>query len=104
MTIDSNVMTQLEEKIEEILQRVNRLRAENEELKRQLQDAQGLREQLEVAERQMHEARYEVREQLEAREKEIGELKELLAVYDAERSEVKFRVETLLAKLEMPGG
>lgn len=80
--MDNNVMSRLEEKIEGILQKIAGLRAENEQLRQQLSEAA------------------ELKQQLQAKESELNDLNELLAVQDAERVEIRTRVEALVAKLE----
>ena len=80
--MENNVMYRLEQKIDEILQRVANLKTENEQLKQQLVEATGLKDVL------------------QAKERELGELNELLAVQDAERAEIRAKVEALVAKLE----
>ena len=62
----------LEAKIEELLGRLTQLRSENAELKGRLEE----------------------------KEKEVTELGELMTAQDAEREEVRKRIETLVQKLE----
>lgn len=62
----------LEAKIEELLNRLNALKAENADLKGRLDE----------------------------KEKEVNELGELMAAQDAEREDVRKRIESLVQKLE----
>ncbi len=62
----------LEAKIEDLLNRLNSLKAENADLKGRLDE----------------------------KEKEVNELGELMAAQDAERDEVRKRIESLVQKLE----
>jgi cell shape-determining protein MreC len=82
MSIDTSAIAHLEEKIENILQRIGRLQAENEDLKHKIVESEKWRLEL------------------ESKEKELNDLKELLALQDAERVEIRSRVEALLTKLE----
>lgn len=66
------VFSRLEAKIEEMLARLKTLGEENEELKKRLADKEG----------------------------EVAELNELLKTQDAERNEVRLRIEGLVQKLE----
>ena len=86
MSVDNSVMARLEEKIEEIVQKVAALQRENADLKQQVYESQAMLTEL------------------EAKDKELNDLNELLAVQDAERAEIRSRVEALVAKLEGPKG
>lgn len=66
------VFSRLEAKIEDLLSRLKSVADENEELKKRLVDKEG----------------------------EIAELNELLKTQDAERNEVRLRIEGLVQKLE----
>ncbi|MFH1057918.1 MAG: cell division protein ZapB [Pseudomonadota bacterium] len=66
------VFSRLEAKIEEMLARLKALGEENEELKKRLADKEG----------------------------EVAEFNELLKTQDAERNEVRLRIESLVQKLE----
>ncbi|MCB2228538.1 MAG: cell division protein ZapB [Desulfarculaceae bacterium] len=70
--MDLNTFNLLEKKIEELLGRLSELSGENGEL----------------------------RGRLEEKDKELAEMNQLLAEGDAERDQVRKRVEQLLAKLE----
>ncbi|MEW5911453.1 MAG: cell division protein ZapB [Thermodesulfobacteriota bacterium] len=70
--MDLSTFKTLETKIEELLNRLKALKQENDE----------------------------VRGRLEEKEREVAELTQLLSVQDAERDQVRERVEGLLAKLE----
>ena len=70
--MDLSSFARLEKKIEELLERLKELGSENAEL----------------------------RGRLEEKEIEVNELNELLSAQDAERDQVKDRVEQLLAKLD----
>lgn len=70
--MDLSTFKTLETKIEELLNRLKALKQENDE----------------------------VRRRLEEKEREVAELTQLLSVQDAERDQVRERVEGLLAKLE----
>ncbi|MDR1396820.1 MAG: hypothetical protein LBJ14_03730 [Desulfarculales bacterium] len=82
MSIDTSAIAHLEEKIENILQRISRVQAENETLKQKVLEADHWR--LDI----------------ESKDKELNDLKELLTMQDAERVEIRSRVEALLTKLE----
>jgi chromosome segregation ATPase len=118
MEIDGNVFTRLEEKIELIVQRVTILKNENEALRQKLAEVASARTELESHEKErinILQAENEklklqltetssLQERLEAKEKNLAEVNELLAAYDAERAEIRSRVESLVAKLEMSRG
>ena len=70
--MDLSAFNRLEEKIEELLERLNALGEEN-----------AL-----------------IRSRLEEKDKEVAELQELLEAQDTERDQVRNRVEQLLAKLD----
>ena len=84
METQNNFLAQLEDKVEEIIKRVSQLQEENRLLKIRLDEALALQAIVEV------------------KEKEVNELSELLAVQDAEREEIRKRVEALVSKLEPP--
>jgi cell shape-determining protein MreC len=83
MSIDANAITRLEEKVGVVLQRIQELRTENEDLKQKLTVAENWRSEL------------------ANKETELNDLKELLAIQDAERVEIRSRLEALLATLEI---
>jgi cell division protein ZapB len=70
--MDTSTFARLEQKIEELLGRLSALKSENVEMK----------------------------SRLEAKDKELADLNELLSVQEAERNEVRQRIETLVNKLE----
>ncbi|MCB2188326.1 MAG: cell division protein ZapB [Deltaproteobacteria bacterium] len=71
--MELSAFSRLEEKIDSLVRRMEELKAENQAL----------------------------RGDLEAKEKEAQELGELMAVLEAEREEVKSRIEGLVARLEL---
>jgi len=70
--MEITAFARLEQKIEELLGRLASFKSENAELK----------------------------SRLEAKDKELADLNELLSVQEAERNEVRQRIETLVNKLE----
>jgi cell shape-determining protein MreC len=82
MSIDTTAITHLEEKVEAILRRIKELKTENEALKQRVGAAENWRSEL------------------AGKEKELNDLKELLSIQDAERVEIRSRLEALLTKLE----